>query len=193
MTEPLSLLKAWLDEEQAKGAPNPRQAVLSTCGNDAIPHARVVAIREIEESGLLFFTQKGTKKVKEMLSNPHACITFWFELFQREVILQGLIEPLSQDENKKYWESYSKEAKIRFYSYAETSSQPILHKDVLEDKKRQVEDEYRNKALPLSPYYCGFRVKPSTIMFYAYRTDELSDVFEYQRVADAWQKQWLSP
>lgn len=50
------------------GTLNPRQAVLATCAKEAIPHARVVAIREINERGLLFFTQKGTRKFNELIS-----------------------------------------------------------------------------------------------------------------------------
>lgn len=66
MTDPIEILSLWLREEQSAGAPNPRQAVLSTATMSAIPHARVVAIREIDDHGLVFFTQRGTRKVDEL-------------------------------------------------------------------------------------------------------------------------------
>lgn len=44
----MALLNKWLTEEHQSGAPKPQQAVLATCAKDAIPHARVVAIREID-------------------------------------------------------------------------------------------------------------------------------------------------
>jgi pyridoxamine 5'-phosphate oxidase len=44
-------------EEKQAGAPNPQQAVLATCARAAVPHARVVVIREMNEDSLLFFTQ----------------------------------------------------------------------------------------------------------------------------------------
>jgi len=190
---PIELLNTWITEEQRAGAPNPLQAVLATCGKDAIPHARVVAIREIDERGLLFFTQKGTRKFNELISNPLATITFWFELFQREVIIEGTTSLLPNADTQIYWNSYPREAQIRFYSYAPTSSQPIANKDILEEKRQQITQAYDAKTLPLSDYYCGFRLKPSRILFYAYRTDELSDVFEYHPHNNTWRKQWLSP
>lgn len=192
MTSPFELLNAWLAEEHQAGAPNPCQAVLATCGEEG-PHARVVVIREINERGLLFFTQKGTRKVHEIKQNPIAALTFWFELLQRQVAIEGIVSPLSQSENQQYWESYPRQAQLRFYSYALTSTQPISSKEVLEKRKKQIEKKYEGTSVPLSAHYCGFLFKPSRILFYAYRIDELSDVFDFRRQGENWIKQWLSP
>lgn len=112
---------------------------------------------------------------------------------QREVIVEGITEVLSEEENNQYWQAYPREAQIRFYSYAPTSAQPIQSKQTLEERKKQIERRYQNKELPMNPFYCGFRLKPSRMIFYAYRTDELSDVFEYRYVDDKWVCQLLSP
>jgi pyridoxamine 5'-phosphate oxidase len=193
MNNPHDLLNKWLEEEKEKGAPNPQQAVLSTADLNGIPYARVVAIREISAQEILFFTQKQTRKVTQLQSNPHAVITFWLELFQREVILEGINTPLSEAENIAYWQSYPREAQIRFHSYAPTSSQPIVDKSMLEEKKKHIEETYKDKPLPWSPFYCGFRLKPTRVVFYSYRTDELSDVVEYRLKPDGWTTQLLSP
>lgn len=193
MQFPIDLLNSWLTEENLAGAPNPRHAVLATCAKDAIPHARVVSIHEIDEQGLLFFTQQGTRKVRELNANPLATMTFWFELFQREVIVEGTVTSLPATENQHYWINYPREAQIRFYSYAPTSSQPVISKEVLENRKKEIALEFTGKDLPLSHYYCGFRLRPSRFLFYAYRIDELSDVFEYHDQNGIWLKQWLSP
>jgi len=76
---PIDILRQWLDEEKLKGAHNPQHAVLSTHGLNGQPHGRIVAIREIEEGRILFFTQKRTRKVKDIKANSMAAITFWFE------------------------------------------------------------------------------------------------------------------
>ncbi len=190
---PIHLLKIWLDDEKKLGVPNPQQAVLSTTTVTEIPHSRVVAIREINEESLIFFTQKRTRKVQELHNNPAASFTFWFEMSSREVILEGTAIPLPPDENKRYWEGYSREAQIRFYSYAETSSNPIANKEILELKKRKIELEYQNQSLPVSDLYYGFRFKPQRMVFYSYRTDELSDVVHYVYQGENWISQILSP
>lgn len=193
MNSPIDLINKWLHEEHAAGAPNPQQAVLSTSTNDNTPHGRVVAIREINDQGLLFFTQKGTRKVNELNKNPIAAITFWFELLQREIMIEGTVTPLSMTENDRYWRQYPREAQIRFCAYASTSAQPITSKHTLEDKKKKIEHDYRGKEILASPFYLGFRLKPNRVVFYAYRTDELSDVEEYKHGNDEWKIQILSP
>lgn len=187
------LLSHWLMQEKEKGAPNPQQAVLSTMGLNAAPSARVIAIREINEQELLFFTQSGTRKVTELNQNPQAVITFWFELWQREVIIEGTTTALSQIENEAYWQSYPREAQIRFHSYAPTSSQIIMNKQILEEKRQAIEKNYDGQPIPISPFYSGFRLTPARMIFYAYRTDELSDVSEYTQTEDGWIHRILSP
>jgi pyridoxamine 5'-phosphate oxidase len=112
MKEPYDLLIQWLAEERERGAPHPQQAVLSTAALNARPSARVVAIREINEQGLLFFTQRSTRKVQELLKNPLAVVTFWFELLRREVIIEGIVESLSKKKMNSIGEAIR--AKISF-------------------------------------------------------------------------------
>jgi len=193
MTNPIDLLNQWLIEERERGAPDPQQAVLSTATKEGIPHNRVVAIREITSQSLLFFTQRGSRKVAELRDNPHAAMAFWFELFEREVIIEGIIEALPEAENNQYWMNYPRKAQIRFYSYAATSSQVIASKQALEDKRKNVEHDYHHKPLPLSPFYCGFRLKPAKMLFYTYRTDELSDVIVHHYNNNEWSSQLMSP
>ena len=190
---PFNLLSQWINEEKEAGAPDPMQAVLSTVSLDSTPHSRVVSIREIRGSELLFFTQKGTKKVIEIENNPQVSLAFWFELHQREVILEGLANPLSAQETEQYWDSYSHLSQLRFAAYAPTSGQVIASKQILENKKMAIENEYQNKKLPLNPHYCGFRIKPTKFHFYAFRLDELSDVEDYYLHGKQWHRQILSP
>ncbi|WP_133128833.1 pyridoxine/pyridoxamine 5'-phosphate oxidase [Legionella nagasakiensis] len=193
MIKPIELLNEWLQDERDFGAPNPQQAVLCTATKEAIPHSRVVAIREINPEGLLFFTQTGTRKVVELSQNPVASMIFWFELLQRQVMIEGTVKTLEEAENQYYWQRYPREAQVRFYSYAPTSAQPIANKQMLEDKRKQCDVQYVSASLPMNEFYCGFRIKPLRMVFYAYRTDELSDVVEYTYVSDGWHKRLLSP
>ena len=191
---PISKLLLWLKEEQLAGAPDPHSAVLATVAAGAMPHSRVVAIREINDQGLLFFTQKHTRKVSEIESNPHASLTFWLELKERQVCIDGEIEPLSYQENESYWLTYPRFSQIRFTAYAPTSGQPIQSKSILEANKLAIEKDFQNIPVPFNPLYCGYRIKPKRFIFYAYRTDELSDVSEYTKQNEEnWRQQIISP
>lgn len=190
---PIIELSLWLEREKEAGAPNPNHAVLSSTAIDGAAHSRVIAVREISDEGVLFFTQKGTRKVIELKSNPRVSLVFWLELLQREVILEGNAQFLNDAENKKYWETYPQWAQIRFLSYAATSMHAIDSKEVLEGKRQKIEDSFHGESIPVSPEYCGFRIQPQRFVFYAYRQDELSDVWEYGLKQNQWYLQRLSP
>lgn len=191
---PIHLLKTWLEEEKAENVPYAQHAVLSTQGTNGQVHGRVVAIREIDEEKLLFFTQKRTRKVEEIKTNPAVSLVFWFEQSGREVIIEGEAAFLSEMQNEHYWKTYPKPAQIRFCSYAPTSGLAIDSKQLLENKRLEIEELYqKERSLPLSKDYCGIAVKPLRFVFYAYRLDELSDVWEYQMNGSAFVKRLLSP
>ena len=192
---PLKKLKQWIDEEKIAGVPNPAQAVLATCTKAAIPHSRVIAIREITETSLLFFTQQVTRKVTELAENPLVSLNFWFELTQRQVIIEGGVTPLSKEENQLYWSNYPRFAQVRFCAYAPTSSQEITSKENLEDKKKIIEQQYKQEQeIPMPAEYCGYRINPVSFLFYLYRLDELSDVYKYIKDSDSsWKKLLISP
>lgn len=191
---PFDLLKLWLDEEKENGAPNPQQAILSTVGLDKNPHSRLVAIREITNSGFYFFTQRGTRKVLEMVNNSNVALTFWFELKQRQTIVEGVVHALTDKENESYWRSYPRDAQLRFKAYAPTSSQPILSNELLEKKRLELEKQYENQEIPLDEYYCGFFIEAKRFIFYAYQPPAFSDVVEYSFTKEGdWHTQLLSP
>ncbi len=53
-------LHEWLNKEKKL---EPEYVVLATASKEGIPSTRVVHLREINEKGILFFTQQETKKV----------------------------------------------------------------------------------------------------------------------------------
>ena len=179
MTHPIHLLRQWLDEEKLKGDEYAQHAVLSSQGLNGAPHGRVVAIREITEDRLLLFTQKRTRKVLEIKNNNQVALTFWFERCAREIIIEGEACFLSEEQHAEYWTTYPKWAQIRFLSYAPTSGLPIEDTQLLEDKRLEIEKSSGNDLLPCSSDYCGIAIKPKRFIFYSYRLDELSDVWEY--------------
>ena len=152
---PIQLLTAWISDEKSAGAQYAQHAILSSQGLNGASHGRVVAIRELIEGRLLLFTQKGTRKAFEIKNNNQVTLTFWFERYAREVIVEGDASFLSEEQNSTYWSTYPRWAQIRFLSYASTSGAPIENKELLEDKRREIERSSEQSLIPCSPDYCG--------------------------------------
>lgn len=191
---PFNQLINWLNKEKELGIEQPQCAVLATCTSSGIPHSRVVAIREIEIDSLLFFTQKGTRKVIELLANPAATLNFLFAKQQRQVIIEGWAKPISSEENEYYWNHLPRERQLRFSTYASTSGQVIQDLRQLDKRKQEFNEQFFNQPIPMSEYYCGFRFIPETFIFYTIAPISFSEVIRYCREEkEYWRKELLSP
>lgn len=110
----------------------------------------MVAIRAIETDTLLFFTQQKTRKVAELINNPSATLNFFLALQQRQIVLEGIAQPIFQEENKKFWETLPRERQLRLSAYAPTSGQVIQDLNELENKKRELSDRVSQRIFPHS-------------------------------------------
>jgi len=190
---PFQKIKEWLDIEKSKGSTNPDCIVLATAAHDAVPHSRIVAIKEITDSSVLFFTQPNTRKALEMKENPVASATLWLPLQQREIIMDGTIHSLHEEENESYWKELPRERQLRFASYAPTSDQPIESLEILNQKQVALAARYPSGQVPMNNLYCGYRLEIHTFYFYTLGSNSFSEYIQFKRVANIWQKQLLSP
>lgn len=190
---PLNIMQEWLIKEKKLGSINPDFVVLATASEGGPAHSRIVSIREITPNGILFFTQKLTKKVAEIQQNPQASMTLWLAQQQRQVILDGSVIPLTHQENEKFWNRMPRDRQLRFTAYAPTSAQPIESAAVLDHKFTELTAKYADSAIPMSEHYRGFHLIVDTLYFYTLGIDNFSEVFQYKLKNGEWIKQLLSP
>lgn len=193
LMHPTHTINTWLEKEIALGSASPNRIILATASKDAIPSARVVAIREINESGILFFTQRGTRKVRELNVNEHVSAVLWLPLQQRQVTIEGIAKPISNEENLQYWQTMPHERQLRFCAYAPTSGQVIESPTTLEDTFQVITQRYKDTTVPMSEFYCGYRITPTLINFYTLGSDSFSEVKRYITIDDAWKEEIISP
>lgn len=182
---PFDKMLSWLKQEEDLNSPNPYNIVLATGSGVAI-HSRIVAIREITVKGILFFTQKGSRKVAEIMENPNASMTLWLPLQQREVVVDGATYFLNQNENAIYWETLSRERQLRFSTYAPISGKVIQSAEELQQRYSALDEQYKDKAIPMSECYLGVRLVPHTFYFYTLGKDHFSEVIKYDFEYDKW-------
>lgn len=187
---PFQTINTWIEEEKELGSFSASSIVLATASSEGKVHSRVVAIREITELGVLFFTQKRSRKTQDLIENPSASMTLWLPLKQREVVLDGVVEPLSQHENQTYWESLPRERQLRFLTYQ--SGKPIESLNDLQVEYNALEKKYHNNIIPMGECYCGYRLIPHMFYFYTLGNDTFSEVIKWAFVNGNWEKKLVS-
>lgn len=189
---PLTKMREWIEREKELGSTDPERVVLATATIKGRPHSRVVA-SIIEPDSIIFFTQRDTRKEVELRENPFASMTCWLAMQQREIILDGFVKPLTRDEIEKQWEQLPRERQLRFSAYGPISGQPIDSLDDLEKRQTLLTTQFSDQAVPVSEFYCGFRLVPDTLYFYTLGNETFSEVVRYTKRQTAWQLQLVSP
>lgn len=190
---PFDQMQQWLQKEKDLGSPNPNNIVLATATRKGVPHSRIVAIKEIRADSILFFTQRETRKAKELQENPCASMTLWLPLQQREVIIDGKVEPLSQEENERYWQDMPRDRQLIFSVYSPISGKAINSIKELENKNLNFQKRYKDRPIPITDFYCGFKFIPACFYFYTFGNNTFSEVIRYIQSHEDWEKQMLSP
>ncbi|WP_115707759.1 pyridoxamine 5'-phosphate oxidase family protein [Legionella sainthelensi] len=176
------LMKFWLETESLPF----KMGVLATVDENGLPKSRTVAIREINDQGLLFFTQMGSAKVAHISVNPHVSFTFMLPNTQRQVTVTGSVRPVDESENLKNWATYDQERRLRFLVYGTKSGQLIKKQQELDEELAALRDQYK-KTLPEMPReYVGYTIVPEEIKFYQLNEHRLSDSITAMRTDETW-------
>lgn len=190
MDDPIALLRAWL-EDAREAVGEPYAMTLATATRDGKPSARVVLLREIDEHGLTFFTNRTSRKGEELQRNPYAAIAIhWWEL-GRQVRVEGTVEEVSDAESKTYWETRPRGSQIA--AWASAQSRPLTERAELETQVAEIEARFEGGAVPLPGFWGGYRVLPKSIELWTHRDNRLHDRLRFIRVGDSWRAERLAP
>ncbi len=188
--DPVAALRAWL-EDAADVSPQPDAMVVATASPTGRPSARVVLLRGLDERGLVFFTNRDSRKGRELAENPHAAVVFhWWEL-GRQVRAEGDVEEVAREEVDAYWES--RPPASRHAAWASPQSQPLAGRDELDALYAAAEERFADDDVPLPDFWGGFRVVPTSFEFWTHRDDRLHDRIAYARTATGWTRTRLAP
>jgi len=188
--DPIVQLRAWLNDA-ARVVPLAEATTLATATADGRPSARQVLVRGLDERGLVFFTNRRSRKAVELAENPRAALLFhWYEL-GRQVRVEGAVESVAAEEDDAYWRTRPRASQVA--AWASPQSEPLAGREDLERLYREAETRLRAGNVPLPPFWGGYRVVPERIEFWQHRDDRLHDRVLYVRAGTAWRRERLGP
>jgi pyridoxamine 5'-phosphate oxidase len=189
--DPLIVFRRWFDEAVAAGAFEPEAVALATATPDGRPSARMVLAKGVDERGLAFYTNYGSRKGGELESNPRAALLFHWPVLGRQVRIEGPVERLAREESERYARNRSRDSQVS--ALASPQSRPVPSRAWLEDRVAEVAREYEGRELPLGEGWGGYRVLPDAWEFWQHRPNRLHDRFRYLPEAGGWRIERLGP
>jgi pyridoxamine 5'-phosphate oxidase len=188
---PISEFKGWLDDAGRAGVREPTAMALATSDALGIPNVRMVLLKQVDETGFVFYTNLESPKAMELRATAFAALCFHWQETKRQVRVQGKVEAVSESEADAYFATRPRLSQIG--AWASRQSRPMTHAFELEQACAGVALRYGVGDVPRPPFWSGFRVVPDRIEFWSEKPFRRHERRLYTRIEGQWRMQLLFP
>lgn len=191
--DPINLFNKWFYEtEDFGGVEEVNAMTVATIGLDGFPKSRVVLLKKFNEEGFIFYTNYNSEKGKAIINNPNICLSFFWHTMERQVIIKGVAEKTTEIVSDNYFASRPDGSKLG--TIVSPQSEIIPSREYLENKLKDLEQEFKGKDIPRPINWGGFLVRPIEVEFWQGRPNRLHDRIRYKLQEDFnWKIDRLSP
>lgn len=190
-TEPLDRFHDWLAQAEAKEPSNPTACALATARADGQPSVRMVLMRGYDQRGFVFYTNLESQKGHELSENPKAAMCFHWKSLDKQVRIEGPVEPVSAEEADAYFASRHRLSQIG--AWASDQSRPLESRFALEKRVAEATARFGAGKVPRPPHWSGFRIVPDRIEFWSEGRFRLHERILYLREGGGWRTERLYP
>ena len=190
--DPVRQLAAWLEEAAAAGVTEPNAMTLATASADGVPSARMVLLKGVDDRGLVFYTNYGSRKGDELAANPRAALVLYWAPLERQVRVEGRVEKVSREESAAYFASRPRGSRLG--ALASPQSAVVAGRSVFEERLAELETAHPGEDVPLPDNWGGYLVVPEVVELWQGRPNRLHDRLRYR--ADGrggWIRERLAP
>lgn len=189
--DPLAALRTWLDQAIAAGLLEPNAMCIATAQKDGAPSARMVLLRGIDARGLVFYTSYLSRKGRQISENPLGAALFYWAALERQVRVEGAIEPVSDEESDAYFASRPRGHQLS--AWASDQSEEVESRELLQARTEDYRVRFEGETVPRPHSWGGYVLAPQRMEFWQGRPDRLHDRLEYRRLGSKWSTVRLSP
>ena len=192
-TNPFALFGKWFADAEKVETEYPEAMCLATVDEDGMPDARMVLLKDWDETGFVFYTNMQSAKGQELASSGKATLNFWWRDLHRQVRIRGLVEPVSDEEADEYFNSRPRGSRIG--AWASKQSRELESRFALEKAVARYAAKFNIGKVPRPGYWTGNRVVPLQMEFWHERPFRLHErlVFLRPDAESEWTRKLLYP
>jgi pyridoxamine 5'-phosphate oxidase len=190
-TDPIARVQALFEKAKTVEPHDATAMTLATADARGRPSARVVLLKGVDARGFVFFTNRESRKARELAENPFAALAIHWPASQQQVRAEGRIELTSDAESDAYFATRPRESQLG--AWASQQSAPLASREELEARAAALAERYPG-PVPRPPHWGGYRLVPEMIELWFAGPGRLHDRFQYRHVGDGgWVMQRLNP
>lgn len=191
-SDPLMQLKKWVQEAIDCEILEPNAMVVATVNKEGRPSSRTILMKEIDNQGIIFYTNYESRKGRDLAENPFASLTIFWKELERQVTIDGRAFKIPEEHSIEYFSKRPRESQLG--AWCSRQGTMIASRSVLEEAYKKYEAEFGEGPIPKPTYWGGYRLEPECMIFWQGREKRLHDRFIYTKNNEGeWSIQRLSP
>ena len=189
--EVISRFETAMQAAQVAREPELSAMSLATSDSSGRVSVRTVLLKDFDAKGFVFYTNKQSNKGRQLAQNPQAALTILWKAIFRQVLVEGTVESVTDEEADAYFASRPRGSQIA--TWASVQSDALDSRELLEQRVKEYTAKFMDGDVPRPPHWSGYRLVPDMIEFWYGKESRLHDRFRFTLIDDEWQKQRLYP
>jgi pyridoxamine-phosphate oxidase len=185
---PFEQFGQWFEDAGKAEVLEPNAMTLATATKAGKPSARIVLLKSFSERGMVFYSNYHSRKGHELSENNQATLLFYWDIMERQIRIEGVIERVEVSLSEEYFASRPYESQLS--AVVSEQSSVVPSRQFLEGKLEEV----RNAGMVKRPAnWGGYILKPNYFEFWQGRANRLHDRIVYQHEGGVWNIKRLAP
>ena len=176
---PFELLKTWMNEAIEAQVQEPYAMSLATCGADNKPSVRIVLMREITDTGIVFYTNYESAKGQDIAENPNAEALFFWHKLERQIRISGSIAKIDATKSAAYFQKRPHDSQVGAW-VSQPQSGEVANRALMEQTFEQLQTDYpTDSKVPTPEFWGGYEITIEKIEFWQGRANRMHDRIVY--------------
>lgn len=194
VADPVEQFRAWYATWREVAVGEADAMIVASATPEGRPSVRMVLLRGFGPEGFVFFTNRESRKGRELAANQRATLLFPWHPVGRQVIVEGVAAPTDDEASDAYWVTRPRGSQVA--AAASPQSQVVAGRDALERLFDEMAERYEGRLVPRPGHWGGLCVSPDRVEFWQHRDNRLHDRLAYRRDitgSSGWRIERLAP